>query len=31
MVLSVDKPAPKEAIDELTKLPDIHHVKEISF
>jgi len=31
MVLSVDKPAPKEAIDELKKLPDIHHVKEISF
>jgi len=29
MVLTVDKPAPKEAIEELSNLPDIEQVKEI--
>lgn len=31
MVLTVDKPAPQEALDELSKMPDIEQVKEILF
>ena len=31
MVLTVDKPAPPEAIEELLRLPEINQVKEISF
>lgn len=31
MVLTVDKPAPAEAIQELLQLPEINQVKEISF
>ena len=31
MVLTVDKPAPAEAVHELPQLPEIDQVKEISF